>query len=434
MGACKAESGGEGHPRRRDYGYVFLADFLVILSTILIYRLADRFLGQSGFSEYVLVRRTLSLAMPVLFLGVGVALPRQVALVESRPGESPLPSFLAALLIVGVPTAACVLAANIFPGALSHLIFGDAGHASIVASMSFVLVGLSLNGLCYAYFRGRMLFGRGSLLCAVSVGLIPVGAFWLAEGSVASVLRITGLSVTAVSLVGLVSIFASARIDFSRVVERGKALLSYGVRRVPGNFALSALLSTPAILAAHFVGLREAGMVGFGCALVGLGGSAVAPIGKILLPEASRMLATGRRAELRRHVHKLLWFGLGLAIPGTALALLLMNVGVKLYLGPEYVAMAGTVRVVIVAAPAYVVYVCLRSVIDAAHRRAINAHNCYIALLLYAAIACGGRLIWGGLTPVLVGFVSGICALGALTWVRAERTLARAGADPTEES
>src|SRR6266705_909420 len=63
----------------REYGGTFATEFMVLASQLLVYKLAAHFLGTTGFSEYAVARRTISLIYPVPVLRVAVALPRYVA-------------------------------------------------------------------------------------------------------------------------------------------------------------------------------------------------------------------------------------------------------------------------------------------------------------------------------------------------------------------
>src|ERR1700674_64004 len=63
----------------REYGSTFATEFTVLACQLLTYKLAAHFLGKTGFAEYAVARRTISLIYPVPLLGVAVALPRYVA-------------------------------------------------------------------------------------------------------------------------------------------------------------------------------------------------------------------------------------------------------------------------------------------------------------------------------------------------------------------
>src|SRR5438132_6367918 len=62
----------------REYGGTFATEFTVLACQLVTYRLVAHFLGKTGFAEYAVARRTISLVYPIPLLGVAVALPRYV--------------------------------------------------------------------------------------------------------------------------------------------------------------------------------------------------------------------------------------------------------------------------------------------------------------------------------------------------------------------
>ena len=55
-----------------------------------------------------------------------------------------------------------------------------------------------------------------------------------------------------------------------------------------------------------------------------------------------------------------------------------------------------------------------RSILDGAHRKAVNAHNTYLALGCLAIVTALGRWLHGP-QPVLLGFLCGVWTLGLAT-------------------
>src|ERR1700693_6659590 len=68
----------------KEYSPTFLTEFVVMASQILLYKLAAHYLGKTGFSEYALARRTVSLLFPIPVLGMAVGLPRYIGATNGR--------------------------------------------------------------------------------------------------------------------------------------------------------------------------------------------------------------------------------------------------------------------------------------------------------------------------------------------------------------
>src|SRR6266851_1795919 len=101
----------------REYGGTFATEFTVLACQLLTYKLAAHFLGKTGFAEYAVARRTISILYPIVLLGLGVGLPRYVAIAAGRGDEESKARYLGATLwCVGAAALVCVALLNAFPG------------------------------------------------------------------------------------------------------------------------------------------------------------------------------------------------------------------------------------------------------------------------------------------------------------------------------
>ena len=61
---------------KNKYVITFATEFVVLISSLLVYKLAAIVLGNTGFSEYALSRRILSFIQPAVLMGLTVGIPR----------------------------------------------------------------------------------------------------------------------------------------------------------------------------------------------------------------------------------------------------------------------------------------------------------------------------------------------------------------------
>jgi O-antigen/teichoic acid export membrane protein len=220
--------------------------------------------------------------------------------------------------------------------------------------------------------------------------IVPLVAFVVPARSPAQILWLTGAAWSAISLATLLAILvkelAGWSFRFGELVADVRSLLRFGVPRLPGDLALTALLTLPATLTAHRSGIEAAGHVGFSLAVLGLLANFFAPIGVILLPHASAMVASGRLDELRQTMRRLLMLGLPLAAMGTLAIVAAAPQLVSWYLGPTHVGAAPIIRITALSAIPYVVYVLLRSPLDALTVRAINTGNLLFGLVTFLVL------------------------------------------------
>ncbi len=159
---------------KNKYIITFIAEFLVLMSYILVYRLAAISLGNVGFSEYALSRRALSLIQPALILGFGVAIPRYIAYSSQSTSKHPDFYFLGATGILLIVTLTTLSIVYLFRQGMAFLIFGsyrvypfNSSHGSIVSRHY-------QSSPCYTYFQGKLSMLKANLLQTVNIAIVPV--------------------------------------------------------------------------------------------------------------------------------------------------------------------------------------------------------------------------------------------------------------------
>ncbi|MBI3927114.1 MAG: lipopolysaccharide biosynthesis protein [Armatimonadetes bacterium] len=412
------ESPDQHRPQRKHYLWTYASILLVTVCGVLVYRFASKILGEDGFPEYALGRRTISLIHPLIAQGLGYAVAREVARVLRGSDRSEGSYLLASILAMFAMCGLVLIPANLWPGAVAFLFFGDSRFQFLVPALSGMLLGLSLHSVSYSFFQGRMHLGIASILGALNLGLVPILVFVLVGGSAVQVFAWTAALVAAIStfalLIGARGLVRAQDLRWRALRSHGKQLLAYGLPRAPGALALSALLGLPATLAAHLQGLEAGGMVAFGGTLLTLAGAAVSPLSVILLPQSSKMLKLGARDELRSHAWRLFQVIFLLMTAGVCVGTLAVKPFVAWYLGAGFSDQAEVLLWMLPAALPYSLYCCFRSIVDGAYRRAVNANNTYVALAVLLAVTAGAS--WAGTPfPVLIGLLAGMYTLGGLT-------------------
>jgi O-antigen/teichoic acid export membrane protein len=366
----------------REYASTFLTEFAVMASQILVYKLAAHYLGKQGFSEYSVARRTNSLTYPIVLLGLGVALPRYIGHTRRTGKMDPGPMYYGAALrcVLCALTVAAMLM-NALPKKFAFVFFGDATYSPLVFPLTLMMTGLTVHTVIYGYFRGQLAMDRANLLQFMNFGIAPIVAFLLFHRDLRSTLLGLGLLFTLVA--GVALFFTPWKQVVFAAGKDVKELLRYGLQRLPADFGQLALLTLPAIFVTHFQGIREGGFVAFSISVLTMMGAVFAPIGIVLLPKASQMLADNRYEELRSHVRRISW-ATGIVAVGMTLALeAFARPLIRLYLGSGYEEVASLIQLLGLGIVPDAAYCSLRSLIDAHHAGAMNTLNNGIALAAF---------------------------------------------------
>jgi O-antigen/teichoic acid export membrane protein len=406
----------------REYGGTFATEFTVLACQLLTYKLAAHFLGRTGFAEYAVARRTISILYPIVLLGLGVGLPRYIANATGRGDEESRARYLGATLwCVGLAALVCVALLNVFGRSLAYLFFGSREYASLIGPLSLVVAGSALYAVAYSYFRGILNMRAANLLQLLNFGLVPLAVFLLYSRSVQGLL--TALGVSSLGVAGAALLFTPWKALAKDNRAQVKELLRFGIQRVPGDFILMALFALPATFVAHKSGIRAAGFVAFGISMLNVIGSFFSPFGLILLPKAGTLLAAGRNGDLRRQVWLLakitLVVSAGLALGVAVGAETLM----RLYLGADFTEGAGILRLLLLAAVPYSLYTVLRNVIDAFHELGVTTMILAAGFGIFC-LGASGLFAWQDkLHVVLLAFLGGVLTLWLLSSAETLRIL-----------
>jgi O-antigen/teichoic acid export membrane protein len=416
--------GGVTRSELGEYVPTFLTEFSVMASQIVLYKLAAHYLGKMGFSEYALARRTVSLLFPIPVLGLAVGLPRYIGFSTGQGDPAGGSRYYGATLwCVGSAAFVFLVTLNVFARPFAYLFFGDAAYRYLAFPLSLMIVGLCLHTVVCGYFRGRRLLNRANILQLINLGIVPVLAFLMFGQSLTKVLVATGVFSLAIASVGLFWTPFQAITKDNR--KETKELSRYGIQRVPGDFVLVALFTLPATFVAHLQGIQAAGFVAFGVSVVSMIGGMFAPVGLVLLPKATFMLAGGARKELRAHLRVILLVTL-VACTATVFLVWFWVPGlVRLYLGAGFEQVVPIARTLIFAALPYSLYLVLRNLVDAYHEHGATAAILAIGLAVFLTASYVAR-DWGAHTSTIpAAFLLGQFTIAALSGAESQRILHR---------
>jgi O-antigen/teichoic acid export membrane protein len=400
---------------RRDMILTFATEFALLFSMLVVLWLAARYWDLQSFGRYVTIRRVLGLVQLAILCGMGLAIPRYVALARAG-GESRTPgAFLVAgvgiaLLGSGIISFVCTAFSQTF----AQLTFGAADENGLIVSQGVAATGLACHAIVYAWFRGRMEMLACNLFQLGNLGLLPLAVFLVPGQTVSDHITLLGLGWGGVSGTVLLCLMISQPSEVWRLSEWFPAaimLLRYGLLRLPGDLAYGMLWTMPVTLAGRLHGAETAGFVGLGVTVMLVIGSLVAPVGQIVLPRAITLSARGDLRQLRREAFHLV---IGAIVVSTVLVVGFQVFGpflLQLYLGEKFSAGISCIRILVVASVPFCAYVALRNVLDALRVAPLNTKNLILAVVTFLLLT-----VFGG-TPTFIAGASAVSVLllGVLT-------------------
>jgi O-antigen/teichoic acid export membrane protein len=196
-------------------------------------------------------------------------------------------------------------------------------------------------------------------------------------------------------------------------------LIQYSFPRIPGDFILVAFFSLPTIIAANFVSIKEVGYLSLSQSIINAVGTAIAPLGLLLLPKVSNLMVRGRRQTIEVNLDFLICALIDVSLFLFAQLAIFIDIVIVFWLGPDFFPAVFLIRIMAVSVFFYAFYVSIRSVLDAVENKPLNTINLFVSLavsLIFGSIL----IIFFRFIPILVSFsiafVFGMLYLGIATY------------------
>jgi O-antigen/teichoic acid export membrane protein len=373
-------------------------------------------LGTESFGTFQLMRQVTTFAIPVLLVGLNVALVQRLGTARGNPaGERQ--AMLAAALVTGV--AWCLVAALRASNAgwLSAFLLSRP-EAEAAESLLGLLGAVLAYNYVYAVYRGRQNFLVASALQAACFGAIPLLFAFLYRES--GVYAITNGIASAILLVTIAAFVPQLRV-FTRKWMPGTGVLKqelatqvhYGVRRMFIPLLLGAMMILGPIVLTHAGLGGEAGAYLVALVVFRAIDPALTIVAVVMLPMLSQASAyrQARAADYARlALHVTMGVGGFLCVIGALLAGWLATT----FFGPEEIAVP--LRVLVFALPFSIFLLLAQPLIDATTARAVVLRALSIGFIVNAA-AVAAALSWAphGLA-IAAGLAAGYAAAALWVW------------------
>jgi O-antigen/teichoic acid export membrane protein len=308
----------------------------------------------------------------------------------------------------------------------AYLFFGNFQYSSFIFPMTILLIGYGFHGILYGFLRGKKEIYFSNIMQLINIGILPVTVVFLTH-NVLQLLYFNGFMLILNLLIFTSYIFYKRAIEIN--VEACKAdaivLLKYGLPRVLGDFALLALLTIPTYLVLNFQkDMLRGGDIAYSITLFNLVGAAFGPLSLVLLPEIASFLVEKRIDLIRKRFNVFVFVSLFLTLIGYLTFYFFHDFVLNLLLGKKHrKELFEVANIILLGSFGYVLYIVLRSFLDAIHVKAKNATNLLISLGVYCLLILIGFFLNVEMQYYLYFFVISVTLLGILTWVKTYTTL-----------
>ena len=398
--------------------YMLIAQMLFMLSNLFINYKIEKIWSVEGFATYNLLKRFGSFIVFPLVLGVGIGIPRYISFLKNGKNNKSqgLEYLFAGLVIFCITFIAFLVLILLFPGLiLSSFKKSDSNSILIVVALFVFSQGVFV--IISSFFRGKIQFGRSSLLNVLVLSLLPTLIVFFSDTIFDYFLYYAILTIASLTFIIGFNIYKNS-ISYRRTKFKVRQLIHYGAPRVIGDAILFSLDFIPIYIVSIFISLEESGYLSLSFMFFKLASVSFDLIGSLILPVYGKGFKKESSAAFIKKVNILLLISSSLALLASVVGYFLIPYLIVTFFSSLSNAILAS-QYIFIAFPFYVVFTILKNVLD------IISHKAYNSLIqMVGFVAMGLTLFYGiyqkewfyyrTLTIIIPYFVLGV--LTYLVW------------------
>jgi O-antigen/teichoic acid export membrane protein len=407
-----------------NYIITYSVEFLIMAIGIALFKLVNMRLNDVGFSEFTINKRLIGFLMPLLMIGMGVAIPK---FASSEEKKVKIEIYYIALIIISISFALFLLLSVCLSATFSTLVFGDSVHAKMFITVALYVYALLIHSCIYNYFRSNFNFTNAAIVQLINLGVWPIIVLFFVNTLLEYFLVLALITLITLILTHLLFV-PFIKTDIRCIKNRFSQIFNYGLRRVPGDVLLGFFFALPVFIISSNFSMKEAGMVAFCLSLFNIVIALTSPIGILVLPMAAKMSDENNYDQINKLRNKLLLLAIllgllamgGVMILGTEMLLLFDIKDIlqtKMYLVIVFAGVFG-----------YSIFSLLRSIVDASNAKAQVGNFIIIAFVCFVLLVIGLQFLSIlSVKNILISFafsmnILGILTLNSLYWKRKNKT------------
>lgn len=405
---------------KKDAIFTFSGQVVVMLCLFVINKIFSTYLSIDDFASYNIIRRSVMIISYVMLGGIGIALPRYIAIYKAQKStEKIVTTILSSIIYVICNCIIVCLLIFIFKQFFGREITGDdsVNHLTIVVIFS---ISTTVGSFLIAYLRGNDDFIKYNVTCILAqiILLIPL-------------IFITRLNIYDIYYCWALINFIFYGIIIARIVKRDhhsiqvykwrsqfkstvKEITTYSFPRLIGDLFLFFMPAFPLYYLNNYYSLTDVAYFSVGTSIVTMATPVFGVLGTILLPYIAKNIAQNNIHSTALKVKKLMFYYMGCALIIVSVFYIFMPLLIKIFFSTKYLASIGIGRILILSIITEALYLLYRNPLDAVSKIPYNTIIIGISLailitsfyvvkdLQYLAIAYVGVSVFKGFCSYVV--------------------------------
>jgi len=372
----------------KDVAITIAGQMVVLLAAFGLNKWLSISLGTSGYGEFSIAKRTSGVISYVMFIGMGIALPKYLATYRQmgdRINEARY--IISALLMIGAASFITLVIIITSRESLAQILFVENGFSGYILPILLYAFSMTLVSVIYSYYRGYDKF----IMYNISQIIVQAVTLFLAfifDKDVVDLLYawsiVTGGYGIYFCWKTWFCFYPNAQIkslinDLKPVIVE---LAKFCIPRVPGEFILFAYGVTPLIIINHKLGMETSAYFAAATSINTMVTPFFGFVGVVLLPLVSKSIVSNQFSEAESKIKILARIYLVLCISGIAFVEAFAPFLVNLLFSPQYLPAVPIVRILILAILPNSFYLLLRNPLDGISRIPYNTINLLISFLV----------------------------------------------------
>lgn len=357
------------------YGVTAASIGAAALGNVVCYKLVAVLGSPQSVSDYSAARRYLTFALPLVGLGVGVALPLRSAM---RPDRDESRRILYAQF-TGAATLVLLALGAVVWGPSAWVEVTGLSQRDVVAILATVFA-FNCTGMLYAYHRGYQDFRQGAWLVVLANGVFPsTGALLVTRGASAA------LWIWAALCLGLatVTVVRLGWPGWGRVYDVPTFLRS-SLGRMPGDLAYSAVFLVPVAQMQGVGDPARESVFNYFFIILGIITAAAAPISSVLLPVVGASVARDGVRSVGRLLALAVCAGAAVGLLMWSVLSFVPSIVLNVFMNHEFSPYADVLSSLAPAAVGMSLFVFVRSVLDGMRETPMSAVVSLVGLAAYS--------------------------------------------------
>lgn len=411
-----------------DLFLTYSSQFIVLVLHIVIIKLLAIYLTGDGFGAYMVIKRVVGIAFPILTVNLSISLSRFISINETRQNKY----LILSLLTLTVITIIVFIVSSIFNEIIAESIFNKKELEYLISPLLLFIYANSVQVVTVGYLRGKHEFRKMNIVIVLFWIIQLIILVTLIQFFTDSLYFLKYyLIVNAIFILIMCGYFIIKNTNFNKetikriiglnIIENIKSdieFYKYGLYRLPNGFFLAGIFSLPVFYSSNRISLKTAGYIGAIVTIIKMFQIVGNPINRLFLPKISHLKTYSSNKTINKHCKTVIEFIFTFPILLGLLLYYLSPELIKIWFGSDFTIIINYVNILSPFAGLLIGFILIRSVLNGLYTYPYVNHITFFSFLFELILVIITEIFQLGIIGVSISFGGAIFILWFIsTWI-----------------